>query len=439
MADPQKLTATEFAQSIKAKYPDYAEVPDDVLAAKMLEKYPEYRDRVITPDFTTQNEPFGRSMEDARDANLRDLQKYLPAIGGTIGGLTGGIPGAALGGAAGQGFQTLLAHFKELAGAARDVGNAQAGGTYGVGGAVMSGAASGAAEGALAAGKQAALQGAVQGLGDLAIKPGLSYLGRSFMQSAVKPGLKTVTRAMAAGETTPPVVQTLLDQGINVTAGGYRKLQTLLNATNDEISQAIASSNAGIAPLKVAGRLIDTARTFANQVNPQADLAAISTVGENFLDSQAHRPLIPVAEAQSLKQGTYARIGEKYGQTSAASIEAEKGLARGLKEEIANEVPDVSALNAKEGKLIEALYAVGKRVALSGNSNQVGISWATHNPTVFLASLMERSPAVQSMLARGMYAGAAGAAGVSEAAIRAAVESLASEGQSSTSTGPASR
>ena len=56
MADPL-LTPTEFAQQIKAKYPDYASVPDDVLATKMLEKYPEYKDRVRIPDFKTTNEP----------------------------------------------------------------------------------------------------------------------------------------------------------------------------------------------------------------------------------------------------------------------------------------------------------------------------------------------------------------------------------------------
>lgn len=53
------MTPEAFAQSIKAKYPDYASVPDGELAAKMLEKYPEYRDRVQappTPDFQTSNE-----------------------------------------------------------------------------------------------------------------------------------------------------------------------------------------------------------------------------------------------------------------------------------------------------------------------------------------------------------------------------------------------
>src|SRR6266487_3293671 len=62
MADPL-LTPTEFAQQIKAKYPDYASVPDAELAAKMLEKYPEYRDRVqVIADFTATNEPPSRSM-----------------------------------------------------------------------------------------------------------------------------------------------------------------------------------------------------------------------------------------------------------------------------------------------------------------------------------------------------------------------------------------
>lgn len=46
---PDLLTPEAFAQSIKAKYPDYASVPDAELAAKMLEKYPEYRDRVQVP------------------------------------------------------------------------------------------------------------------------------------------------------------------------------------------------------------------------------------------------------------------------------------------------------------------------------------------------------------------------------------------------------
>jgi len=65
MAD-QLLTPEAFAQSIKAKYPDYASVPDAELAAKMLEKYPEYRSQVQAPaDFTAQNEEPSAAMRAA--------------------------------------------------------------------------------------------------------------------------------------------------------------------------------------------------------------------------------------------------------------------------------------------------------------------------------------------------------------------------------------
>ena len=43
-----QLTLTEFAQTIKAKYPEYASVPDADLVAKVFEKFPEYRERVQT-------------------------------------------------------------------------------------------------------------------------------------------------------------------------------------------------------------------------------------------------------------------------------------------------------------------------------------------------------------------------------------------------------
>lgn len=50
MADEPKLTSAEFAAKIKAKYPQYADVPDDELTQKVIAKHPEYGDRVdLTP------------------------------------------------------------------------------------------------------------------------------------------------------------------------------------------------------------------------------------------------------------------------------------------------------------------------------------------------------------------------------------------------------
>lgn len=42
------LTESEFAQKIKAKYPEYAKVPDAILVQKVVQKYPAYKDQVQT-------------------------------------------------------------------------------------------------------------------------------------------------------------------------------------------------------------------------------------------------------------------------------------------------------------------------------------------------------------------------------------------------------
>lgn len=44
MAD--KMTTAQFAQKVKAKYPQYAHIPDEELAEKVMAKHPEYRDAV---------------------------------------------------------------------------------------------------------------------------------------------------------------------------------------------------------------------------------------------------------------------------------------------------------------------------------------------------------------------------------------------------------
>lgn len=338
------------------------------------------------------------------------LTDWLPAIGGTVGGVVGTaggpvgtIGGAALGGMAGEAYKELIARARGRS--APDTST----------------------DAAKAIGTQGAVQGAAEAAG-VGLAAAAKPLGARIMQSAVKPGLKFLTKGDAAA--TPQVVKTLLDEGVNVTPAGISKLQRLIAATNDEIKTAIApAANKEIPALGVASRLSDVTKRFATQVNPQPDLEAISQVGQNFLEHPAISPqgTVTVGQAQALKQGTYARLGEKYGTERAAGLEAEKALARGLKEDIAAEVPQVTALNQREGRLLEALDATGRRVALAGNRDPVGFAWAAHNPTTFLAALLDRSPAVKSLIARGLYNHAGEIAKVSPGLIRAAVVAIASD------------
>lgn len=337
---------------------------------------------------------------------------WLPAIGGATGGLIGGgaagppgaVGGAAVGGAAGSALKSAAAYAMGKAKPTDTVASAS-----------------------VDVAKNAAMQGAFEGAGQV-LGPIMRWTGSRVMQSAAKPGIKTLLKGVKSGSQVQPVVQTLLDEGVNVTPGGLDKLQALLGETNDAITQAVAPSPAQISRIKVAGRLNDTAQTFATQVNPQADLDTISQVGENFLNHpNATSASMSVPDAQAMKVGTYKLIRKKYGQISGAGIEAEKGIARGLKEEIAAAVPGVSDLNAREGKLLEALDVVGRRVALAGNRDPIGFAWVAHNPTTFLAALMDRSPAVKSLVARGLYNQAGAVSKTAPQLIRIAVASLASE------------
>jgi hypothetical protein len=274
---------------------------------------------------------------------------------------------------------------------------------------------------------QAAVQGGSEAVG-AAAAPVMKAAGSMLMQTALKPGVvKTAKEMIRTGGDTPKVVQTLLDEGINVTPGGLSKLKDLIGSTNADIKAAVAGAKGTIAKPTVAARTLETASRFAKQTNPTADLKAIGETTQEFLDHPVFQGNLTIPEAQAMKVGTYREIGGKYGQVSSAAIEAQKALARGLKEEIAAAVPKIAPLNKREGDLIQALDAVGTRVAQTGNKDPVGFAWvATHAPMTFLAALIDRNPAVKSMIARGLYNSAGTASQVSPNLIRAAVAGVAS-------------
>ena len=349
------------------------------------------------------------------DWAINKTAEWLPAIGGTVGGImggaggtvfgmgVGGVPGALGGATLGAGAGEA---YKQLMNRAR---GASAPATSG--------------EAAATIGTQSVVQGAIPQAVGMAAAPVLKAGATRLMQSAVKPTLAAAKRATGG---TPQLVQTLLDEGINVSARGADKLMRLIEATNKEIKDALALSTARISPLKVASRLTDTAQRVTKQVNPLADLEAVSQVGQEFLEHPAiTSTTIPVQQAQAMKTGTYRALKGKYGELKSAAVEAQKALARGLKEEIASEVPAVQALNAAEGKLLQALDVVGRRVALKGNLDPIGFAWVTHNPLTFLAALTDRNPAVKSFLARGMWNAAGTVTKTSPILIRAALTALA--------------
>lgn len=341
--------------------------------------------------------------------------EYLPAIGGAVGGLAGaaggtvagmgvgGIPGAiggaGVGAAGGEAARQLINRARGQAAPATPI------------------------EAAAEIGKQGAIQAGSQALGS-GVGRLVESAGPAIMQTALKP---TVAVLKEYNTTPMRIVKTLLDEGVNVTEGGLAKLQNLLGSNQADIKAAVQGATGSIAKRDVAARTLSTAGKLAEQTNPTADLKVLGDTVDEFMNHPVITgPRMSIPEAQAMKVGTYQQIGKHYGEVSAAGIETQKALARGLKEEIAAAVPGIGKLNMKEADLLAALDSVGRRVAVAGNRDPVGFAWVAHTPQAFLAALIDRQPMVKSLIAHGAYNVAGSLAKVSPQAIALAVRSLVS-------------
>jgi hypothetical protein len=216
------------------------------------------------------------------------------------------------------------------------------------------------------------------------------------MQSALKPTLKQLQSGDAA-----IAVRTLLDEGINPTMRGVEKIGTKIDDINDAISTTIGTSNASISKQRVLDTLNDTRGRFANQVDPLPDLDAIQGVADRFnIHPMISGDEIPVQLAQDLKKGTYKALSGKYGEVGSASTEAQKALARGLKEGIADKVPEVAGLNARESRLLTTLKVTERRALMEANKNPGGLSLLASNPATWALFMADKSALFKSLAAR---------------------------------------
>ena len=316
-------------------------------------------------------------------------------VGGIFGKAASKVPAAAK-------YAELLNSGGFKLGAA-DTGNTLANALLRFGGGALTGGAATTMVSPEDAGKGALISGAtplaVQGAAKVgqAIGGGLRSGAESMMQSALKPTIEQLRTGKAG-----TAINTLLDEGISPTASGVQKLQGRVGDINSQIDSLIQNSTGTVDKNKVIGTMSDTIKRFANQVSPSGDLGSIERVIDDFV---AHPTAtgndIPVQLAQELKKGTYRVLKDKaYGQLGSAEIEAQKSLARGLKEGISQAVPEVAGLNAQESKLLTTLKVAERRALMDANKNPMGLALLAHNPAGWAAFMADRSAAFKGLAAR---------------------------------------
>lgn len=340
-----------------------------------------------------------------RRSDVSDVLKYAGADENSLafksGKLATGIAGTAgMGGLLGKGLLAVAPNAAPIASAIESGGFNTGGltGLQGLGTRLLGGATTGGASAGLVNPDEAKTGALIGGGIPLAgyVPEGLKSGARDLMWRALKP----IQKVQRTGEA-DKAIETLLKYGINPTSGGVDKMRGMIYGLNDDIASRIANSDVKLNQQEIANSIDDVNNTFLHQANPLPDLAKIEDVKQGFLN----HPLIqnneiPVQLAQALKQGTYKVLKGKFGESGSATTEAEKALARGLKEHIANNVPEVGGLNALESELINAKNISERRAMMANNNNIIGISGLAHNPAAWAAMMLDKSALVKSLLAR---------------------------------------
>lgn len=223
---------------------------------------------------------------------------------------------------------------------------------------------------------------------------------KSLMHSSLKPQAKDILSGDAA-----KAVQTMLDEGVNVSTGGAVKLRSQINKLEAEVQKQISASNAVVDKAHVMKEVHEVLNKFRNQVNDSSDVAKVLKSWEETTAKLSAK--IPVRQAHDLKQGTYKVLSDKYAKMGAveneASTQAQMAAARGLRLGTEEVMPQIAGMTAKESQLINALEMTERRAGISGNKDIAGIAWLAQNPAAATAMMMDRSSAFKSWLANRIY------------------------------------
>ena len=278
------------------------------------------------------------------------LQKYVirPALeyGGMAGGAAigagsgflagagiGAIPGTIAGGALGYAGGKQAANLYEQSQGTRKPGTL--------------------AQEAVQAGKDV-VEGATMEAGGAILGKGVQKAGQYLSKKA--PGLYE-----SALKIPPSVPKDIRDQAVKTgIAGKYTpnekqlaRLQSDIDGINKQISSAIDQ-------LGKEGKRVDTAEVlkrvdklkdfYKNAPDPTPYLKQLEDIKKGVLDYRGKS--IPTNEAQKIKQTIYQLNKKHYGEMKGLEVESNKAIARGLKEEIVKQNPQIGELNAKDSALI---------------------------------------------------------------------------------------
>lgn len=234
---------------------------------------------------------------------------------------------------------------------------------------------------------------AVAGKVGNAINSGVRTTSRKLMNSALKPS------TVADPADVNVAIDTLLNNGINVSRGGAAKLQNMIRGTSQEVDSMVNAASGNVSKQDVLKALDRSTQKFATQATPTKDLKAIRRVRDEF--ERVWPDQIPVPVAHQLKKGTYTAINSKnYGELSGATTEAQKDIARGLKEGVENLVSGVKGKNKSLQEYMTTMQFLDRAAGRETNKDILGLALLAGSPEQTAAMELSRNALLKSYLAR---------------------------------------
>ncbi len=193
-------------------------------------------------------------------------------------------------------------------------------------------------------------------------------LAEKLYGAAVKPST-TLTPAERQA-----VIQTGIRERVLPTQAGFDKLRDTKAQIAQDVAGAVADSQQNVDLNRVFQLAREQAgKVHGNTVAPSGAKATIEGVLDDFKNTHMQEPMT-TPRAQEVKQATYRALEDAYGDLTGPEKEARKALARGLKEEVAANVPGVTEMNERLGELSELSPVIEKAVGRTQNWNPVGLS-----------------------------------------------------------------
>lgn len=390
-----QYTKEEFGQMIKAKYPQYQGISDAELADKIIVKYPQYQ-TVIKEAQVVEENP-----KEEKNNKIQDFAiGVAKGVGSTIKGAAslgektfGKVVGAEKIGTPREKGKTSadvlvpesklkptntmqkigfageqIAEFLIPGGAAAKIGKAAEGAVAAsklkrlakIGGTSI-------AEGGIATGHTAIQRGELDksalsaGVFSGAVATPAAFAINKFAQKApTSLWSQVLRRTQKSIEKNPNLEKQIADVGL---VGSRRlirnKAQQNIQVLEMELDDLIETSKGNIDSKAVAGYLDEIQDSYKNIPGEQASVDTIEAIKKETIA----KGILTPKDALGLKREIYKKISESYGKglmEVPAKKDAQKAIARGLKEEIEKLIPEAKTISEKQAIFIQTKKALDR-------------------------------------------------------------------------------